>query len=231
MSVHNRRCRNCGQYTHPVGQLPPACLVDELTHHHSEGTANGPGLYVQLIHALGDPRRREPGAPSAHQKPGSRPPGWRADISELLAVMRKQGFGWRSSGWLEFNVKQGDLEQWVLQARQSLGLVTPSVLLDEVSCARRVLTSGGYVWAGCGHVSLRVAQDAQSDVWCSRPDCHDDHRYPDCRDLNSTVDALGYPLECGYAPPPLLCRRTERDLRHAMRWRREEWHLMLDQAA
>lgn len=226
----NRRCRSCHQHTHGAGPLASACLVDQLVHHHAEGSADGPGLYVQLIHALGDPARRDPGAPSAHRKPGSRPPGWRADISELLADMRSKGVGWRSVGWLGTQLDRDDLEQWVLQARIALGMVTPSVLLDQVACYRtvRLYVDGGWEdrQIGCGQVTLRVARDAQSDVWCGNPYCHDDAQHPNCRDLESPVDDLGYPIGLGYGSAPLVCRRSVRDLRHAIRWAREDWHRM-----
>lgn len=229
-----RRCRSCHQPTHPKGHLPAGCLVDELTHHHAEGHAQGPGLYVQLVHALGDPRRKDPGAPSAHQKPGSRPPGWRADISDLLAAMRTGGIGHRSDGWLEANVSHGDLEQWVLEARQCLGFVTPSRLLVDLMCSTPVRnwTPDGWVTLeiGCcktridpatGAVlgdSVRAAEDGATGAWCGNRECHNDDRWPDCRQW---FDGNGYPAELGYGEAvasTLSCRRTEKDLRHNFRW-------------
>jgi hypothetical protein len=221
-----RRCVCCHQWEHGRGELPAGCLISDLTVHYVEGRATGPGLVVQLVHALGDPRKATPGERTSQNKPDSRPPGWRDDISDLLKDMRTKGLMSRTPGWLEANAAQEDLEQWKLQARKALGFVVPSVLLGEVACVKRVLTAGGWETIGCGQISLRVAADADSDVWCSRSECHDDERYPQCRDWESLVDMLGYDAGLGYAALPLSCRRTEKDLRHAIRWTRPEWATM-----
>jgi hypothetical protein len=196
-----RRCTNgCGELEHKKpAELPEGCLWHDLARGYVEGGWCGPGLIVQLRVALGRPSAARRGEGGTRNKPGSRPPGWNADASALLADIH----GWSRAADVE------TLRDWRRQARTILGFAVPSIALDNVSC---------FV---CGERTLRVARDADSDVWCSAVGCHNDEKYP-CL----IVDDLNYEAVLGYGTAGterFECRRTERSLTHSHRWARHSW--------
>jgi hypothetical protein len=179
------------------------------------------GLYQQLRAAMGE----LPGAAGGEHvhagKPGSRPPvGWRADVSQLLAdidgrtrehVRERGGIRAETVLGLRWLAKTSeppvdlvdDIREWRRLARLSLGYQVPSAGLPEVTCGQRRYVSGGWTTIGCGERSLRVAVDVSSAVWCANAECHDSASYPDC----ARRDAGAW-----------SCRRSDRDLRHAISW-------------
>jgi hypothetical protein len=194
----------------------------------------GLGLYQQLQEAMGEQSSRVESDRIASSKPESKaPPGWRADVSDLLedidsgtashCHLRRgaaTGVGTvEALRWLHsFIVDEEeapqiaqDVHDWRRLARLTLGYQTPSVGLPGVSCGQRRLIPGGFQSIGCGQVTLRAARDAESAVWCANPDCHDDMDYPECRQLDGR----------------LSCRRSERDVKHGLTWPAESWALML----
>jgi hypothetical protein len=190
-----KRCTNgCGQYEHVrPHDLPEGCLSHDLTISYVEGGWCGPGLIIQVRAALGRPSaaRHDNSEGGTRNKPGSKPPGWNADASALLTAIP--------------SADRDLMADWRRQARTILGFSVPSIELPGVSCF------------ACGKASLRVAKDAQSDVWCANTDgCHDDERYPYCTD-----DHYGYPRTLGYGRP--ACRPTEKSLTHAVRFPQDSW--------
>lgn len=186
------RCTNgCGEYEHSAN-APEDCLQHDLRVAYVEGHWCGPGLIVLLQAALMQPKGSTGESGGNPNGPGSRPPGWDADASALL---------------VDISSRRGDrdtMADWRRQARAILGFSVPSVALPGVSC---------FV---CGEASLRVAQDASSDVWCSNRMCHNTDDYPHC-----TLDNLGYDGDLGYAARE--CRKTEKSLTHSVRWKRDSW--------
>jgi hypothetical protein len=187
------------------------------------------GLYQQLRAAMGE----LPGAAGGehvHSQPGSRPPiGWRADISQLLAdIDGRTREHVRSRGSARVETVLGlrwlaktsepppdlveDIREWRRLARLSLGYQVPSAGLPDVTCGQRRYGTGGWVTIGCGEHSLRVAVDVSSAVWCANSACHDSASYRDC-----AQSAAG----------TWSCRRSDRDLRHAISWPPEMWTPML----
>jgi hypothetical protein len=192
-----------------------------------------PGLYTQLVAALGQPTSRGNNA-GRHTRPGSRPPGWNADVSELLRVIRDGLHTSTHTGVIRalhtarrttaaaaaanhpcVTRFADDVHEWVRQARVLLGHVIPSVELPSSACRRRVLTAAGWRTVGCGH-PLRVAADGRSDVWCANPACHDSTTHPDCQLRTDGTWS---------------CRETSRDLRHCQRWAHDQWFEFLDAEA
>jgi hypothetical protein len=190
----------------------------------------GLGLYQQLQEAMGEQSSRVESDRIASSKPESKaPPGWRADVSDLLEDIDRGTrdhcciLGGSPSSdtvstlrWLHKAVDEApelasDVHDWRRLARLTLGYQTPSVGLPGVSCGQRRLIPGGFQSVGCGEVTLRAARDAESAVWCANPACHDDLEYPYCRNLDDT----------------LSCRRSERDVKHGLTWPAESWALML----
>jgi len=189
------------------------------------------GLYQQLRAALGE---LSGSTDSDHVhitgKPGSRPPvGWRADLSQLLADIDKRthehvrdrrgpraesvlGLRWLAKTSDPSAELLDDLREWRRVARLSLGYQVPSAGLPSVVCGQRRFSAGGWVTIGCGERSLRVAVDVESAVWCANLACHDSASYRDC-----TRNAAG----------SWSCRRSDRDLRHAITWEPAMWPSML----
>lgn len=200
---------DCGQLEHTrPAELDPQCLIHDLTVSYVEGAWCGPGLVTLIVDALGRPSagRRDDSEGGRSGKPGSRPPGWNADASALLADIRTRGA----------SVDRDTLEDWRRQARTILGFTIPSIALPRSGC---------FV---CGQPTLRVACDASSDVWCSNSMCHDSERWDWC----VYIDDLGYPDQYGYGTPGSghwSCRRTDKALTHAARWRRDSWGGVLRQ--
>jgi hypothetical protein len=193
----------------------------------------GLGLYQQLQEAMGEQSSRVESDRIASSKPESKaPPGWRADVSDLLEDIDCGAAGYvhirggsptgdtvEALCWLRAAIVDDteapelaqDVHDWRRLARLTLGYQTPSVGLPGVSCGQRRLIPGGFQAVGCGEVSLRAARDAESAVWCANPACHDDLEYPYCRNLDDS----------------LSCRRSERDVKHGLTWPAESWALML----
>jgi hypothetical protein len=193
----------------------------------------GPGLYQQLQEALGEQTSRVESDRIKTSKPESAaPPGWRADVSDLLEDIDcgtaghlnvRGGTPTRDTvealRWLHKAVDDdgqaaelaSDVHDWRRLARLTLGYQTASVGLPGVSCGQRRLIPGGFQDVGCKEPTLRVARDAESAVWCANTACHDDIDYPDCRQLDGS----------------LSCRRSERDVKHGLTWPAESWALML----
>jgi hypothetical protein len=189
------------------------------------------GLYQQLRGTMGELPGAAGGEHVHSGKPGSRPPiGWRADVSQLLADIdsrthehiRKRGGGTRAETVLELrwlaktsdpsDELVDDIREWRRLARLSLGYQVPSAGLPDVTCGQRRYAAGGWVTIGCGERSLRVAVDVGSAVWCANPGCHDSASHPDCMRRDAGTWA---------------CRRSDRDLRHAVTWPPEMWTPML----
>ena len=186
-----KRCTNgCGCYEHTKpADLVDGCLRHDLVEGYVDGPWCGPGLIVQLRQALDQPSAALPGSNAeggTRNKPGSKPPGWNAAASELLEDVHAR----------LVVADEETLGDWRRQARTILGFSVPSIALDNVLCF------------ACKQPSLRVAQDASSDVWCGSATCHDDDKYPQC-----SRDADGRPE----------CRKTDRARNHAVRWRRDSW--------
>jgi hypothetical protein len=193
----------------------------------------GPGLYVQLQEAMGEQSSRVESDRVKSSKPEAKaPPGWRADVSDLLADIDRGTAGHlnvrggTATGdtvaalrWLyaavDVDVEAPELAQdvhdWRRLCRLTLGYQTASVGLPGVSCSQRRLIPGGFQSVGCEEATLRVARDAESAVWCANPECHDDMDYPECRQVDGR----------------LSCRRSERDVKHCLTWPAESWALML----
>jgi hypothetical protein len=188
------------------------------------------GLYQQLRAALGELPGSAGGEHVHSGKPGSRPPvGWRADVSQLLADIDGRtrehvrdrrgtraatvlGLRWLAKTSDPSDELVDDLREWRRLARLSLGYQVPSAGLPSVTCGQRRYLTGGWVTIGCGERSLRVPVDGGAAVWCANPACHDSASYRDC-----TRDAAG----------TWSCRRSDRDLRHAISWPVEMWPSML----
>jgi hypothetical protein len=187
------------------------------------------GLYQQLRVAMGE----LPGAVGGehvHSQPGSRPPiGWRADVSQLLADIDGRtrehvrsrggihaatvlGLRWLAKTSDPSDELVDDVREWRRLSRLTLGYQVPSAGLPSVSCGQRRYTAGGWTTIGCGERSLRVAVDVGSAVWCANPGCHDSASHRDC--ARSAAGAWS-------------CRRSDRDLRHAITWPVEMWQRML----
>lgn len=198
------RCTNgCGEFEHKKpAELSPECLRHDLAVAYVEGVNCGPGLIIRIRNALAAKSKAAGNAEGGtRNKPGSRPPGWNADASDLLADILTPG------RWTGADLET--LADWRRQARTILGFAIPSI----------GLTARCFV---CGEYTLRVARDADSDVWCASAECHDDEKYPEC----AWVDELGYDPELGYGTPGLEhwdCRRTVKSLVHSHRWRRNSW--------
>lgn len=104
-----------------------------------------------------------------------------------------------------------DIHEWRRLARLTLGFQIPSVGLPDVVCGKHVLTPAGWTTIGCGQPTLRVARDANSAVWCSNQACHDPQQQ---QQYSCSYDQVAQRWDC---------RRTDRDLRHAIRWTNDEW--------
>jgi hypothetical protein len=200
-------------------------VVYDLRHETS-----GPGLYQQLAAALGQQTSRVDSDRVKASKPGSKaPPGWRVDVSDLLAdidtrtrarmaanswtrpVPTVEALRWLAKAGIDDAELAQDVSDWRRLARLTLGFQTPSIGLPSVGCQQRRLVPGGFVAVGCGEASLRVARDAETAVFCASATCHDDVDFPDCRELDGR----------------LTCRRSERDLRHCFTWPAETWAILL----
>jgi len=219
-------------------------LANDLTRVNTEGRLVGPGLLTQCRAALGAPRPVYGEVGRTSRQVGSKPPGWRDDVSELLTDMAARTAYWRGvygvrpSRDLERDLASlpdivwadklpdlaRDMRRWRTRARRALGYLPPVIDLPNVVCGKRKLTAGGWITLGCGQATLRVAADASSDVWCANPGCHDDAEHPHCR--STTTDWMGYDLDLGYAPGALACRADLRDTWHAVTWSPGEWLAM-----
>jgi len=179
------------------------------------------GLYVQLTRALGLPGR-EAGGEGRSGKPGSRPPGWRSDVSALLGTIDQSTKLWQPTVHdvvqrlrnvphivedHEVAARAADLSGWVSRATLALGYRRPSQELPGVSCQKRHLTRSGWREVGCGNISLRV-REGGSVVWCSTPSCHDSVEWPDCKQ-----DEAG----------AWSCRDSDGDRTHAITFTKDEW--------
>lgn len=197
-----RRCTNgCGELEHKKpAELVEGCLWHDLARGYVEGAWCGPGLIVQLRVALGRPSAARRGEGGTRNKPGSRPPGWNADASALLADIHARG-------------RTGDeetLKDWRRQARTILGFSVPTIALPNAVCP------------ACKSATLRVPIDLGGDVHCANYDCHDSDRYPWC-----VEDVNGYLFELGYGPRE--CRPTERSRAHGIHWDRRSMGFMVEQ--
>lgn len=206
--------------------------VTDLAISYTHGRAYGPGLIVQLRAGLGT-STADVGGGGSHRKPTSRPPGWRADISELLGsvegtvgdwMLAWQGHRPRSStSALRFVGDlvpedqaagvEGTLNHWKVRAEVALGYRVPSVEMPGCACGKRVLTRAGWRKQGCGAAMLRAParideQMGNAAVWCSNPECHDSILFPDCQQAEDGTWG---------------CRRSDHDSRHAIRWSAGEW--------
>jgi hypothetical protein len=188
------------------------------------------GLYQQLCVVMGELPGAGGGEHVHIDEPGSRPPtGWRPDVSQLLADIDgrthehvRNRRGTRATTVLELrwlaktsdpsDELVGDLREWRRLARLSLGYQVPSASLPSVSCGQRRYGAGGWTTIGCGERSLRVAVDVGSAVWCANPSCHDSASHRDCARRDTGAWS---------------CRRSDRDLRHAITWPVEMWQRML----
>jgi len=193
----------------------------------------GPGLYQQLQEAMGEQSSRVESDRIKSSKPESQaPPGWRTDVSSLLADIDRGTAGHlnlrggpaalatvAALRWLHKAINDDveapemaqDVHDWRRLCRLTLGYQTVSVGLPGVSCGQRRLVPGGFQEIGCKQATLRCARDAESAVWCANPECHDDLDYPECRQPDGS----------------LICRRSERDVKHGLTWPAESWALML----
>jgi hypothetical protein len=193
----------------------------------------GAGLYVQLQEAMGEQSSRVESDRIKSSAPESKaPPGWRAEVSDLLEDIDRGSSrhvnvrGGTATGdtvaslrWLhkaidddiEASELAQDVHDWRRLCRLTLGYQTVSVGLPGVSCGQRRLIPGGFQEVGCKQPTLRVARDAESAVWCANSECHDDMDWPDCRQLDGS----------------LTCRRSDRDVKHGLTWPAESWALML----
>lgn len=213
--------------------LDPFQVLAELVDRYEEDEFVGPGLLVQLRAALGDPKyNSDQNTGVSGGKPRSRPPGWREDASELLADIRwgvdehwtkagltpprAVGIGLRLILDQTRNPEQAeeDVFEWRRLARLTLGFQVPSVGLPDRICQqiRFNPSRGGRYDVGCGQATLRIAEDMASDVWCSNVLCHDPEPLRYCEPVTDEAGALA-----GWS-----CRRTQRDLRHNIRWTREQ---------
>jgi hypothetical protein len=221
--------------------LDPWQILTELADHYREGEASGPGLLAQLDNALGESKyNSDQNSGVSSGKPCSRPPGWREDASELIFAIR---WGvddhWTRAGFtpppdvfqglrllLDVTTRpqqaEDDITEWRRLARLTLGYQVPSASLPDVSCGqyRYNPTRGGRYQVGCGETTLRIAEDMASDVWCANPACHDPELGYDCEPITEDELIVGW-----------TCRRTPRDLRHAIRWTREQIARMADNEA
>lgn len=208
--------------------------VADLAISFTHGNAHGPGLYVQMLRSLGA-ANRDPGGEEAGggNKPGSRPPGWRADVSGWIADVHARTDDWADlwlghrhpplhvlrllsdlpiadSGKLAATVDT--LSRWTSQAEIVLGYKVPSRELPNTVCRKRVITRSGWKVIGCRASMLRapgvIERDADAAVWCSNPECHDSETNPDC-----------------YQNPDgtWSCRTSEHDRTHCIRWAAKEF--------
>jgi hypothetical protein len=166
-----KRCTNgCGQYEHVrPHDLPEGCLRHDLTVSYVEGGWCGPGLIIQVRAALGRPSaaQHENSEGGTRNKPGSKPPGWNADASALLAVIP--------------SADRDLMADWRRQARTILGFSVPSISLPNSRCP------------ACHGATLRAPADAAGNVYCDNYDCHDDDRFGWCIwDVNGYLFTLGY---------------------------------------
>lgn len=166
-------------------------LSKEWAFHYQEGELRGAGLYALLCNELWQPAPVWARTDKVRrQHPGSKPPGWRADVSDLLLDVDTECLRWRDEGglleyhytqqkeslrllrWLptlverpEPPIRRADavdlLVGWKMRARAALGLVAPSVAL-RVTCPL------------CGEYSLRVPADIGGDVRCITDGCLDE---------------------------------------------------------
>lgn len=177
---------------------------------------------------------RTPGE-RTHRPPGPRPPG--ADGPMLARDEIEQAL----AEWVRFfrdgmplrvtrPEAAGLLPTLALQKDDGAHL---GELLHDVRSVHRVAllvlgvedppsTVGNAVCPGCERRAIAFDRHAdRGDVWCSTSGyrasaCHDDTRWPDCRDPDTGV---------------IRCRRSPRSTRHARRWDHSELHLLIPQAA
>lgn len=206
--------------------------VTDLAISYTHGRAHGPGLIVQLRAGLGTSTIDVGGEPTGG-KPTSRPPGWRAYISELLGSVDRTVGGWMAA-WQghrprspfnalrfvgdlvpggEAEEVEGTLNHWKVRAEVALGYRIPSVQMPGCACGKRVLTRAGWRKQGCGASMLRAPalvdeQMGNAAVWCSNPECHDSIGHPEC--VQAEDGTWG-------------CRRSDHDMKHGIRWSADEW--------
>lgn len=193
-------------------------LCDLYAKYHVDGDGDD-GLVFRLYRQHEEPRRTE--SHGGRLKPRSRPPGDVYALSLAIEIGHAVRY-WTSVAHPTGATPPLDQACELLPDLAAAAECREDVRFDLRSVHRQaLLTLGlarapvpvrGVVCPYCRQTSIVYDPEAsEGDVWCSNSgphpaSCHNDLRYPECRD------------EIGV----LSCRRTERSQRHAYRWAHSE---------